>query len=497
MTARVEPVESVPSPIPAEGAGTGRAGKHDYVIAPEDKVAFSQKFFYAAAGLALIPGMQLIDRLAMVVLNDALKISPTLIGAAMFVFRIWDAFTDPYFGNMSDNYRSKWGRRKPFIVVGGLLCALTFPAMWMVGRDWPLAGQMAYFIAIGIGYYTALTIYSVPYFSLAAEMTPDTHERTNVIGFRAVIFNLVTLPLNWGYWFLYLPMFDDRLEGMRWIGFGTCALFLTFGIIPMLWVKEPFYERASRQEVTPLWESFKVTVRNKLFVILVSMMLLMTLGMQTVGTVGWYVNQYYVFSGDGEAAGVVAGLGGVLFLGLGAATIPLFLWISKKFGKITALYVNAFGFLAGTLSQWFLITPDHPYWQIISAGIIGPVVTGIWIILPSMQTDVIDADELETGRRREGSFSAIMGWVQKLGFALSVLLAGVILDVSGFDIALEGAQTETTLFKMRVLFVFFPIVMACAMIALIKFYPLTEARCHEIRVELEKRRGKLHGTAED
>lgn len=490
MTARAEPIEPAPSATPAPG-------KHDYVIAPEDRVAFSQKLFYAAAGLALIPGMQLIDRLAMVVLNASLGISPTMIGVAMFVFRMWDAFTDPYFGNMSDNHRSKWGRRKPYIVVGGILCAVTFPAMWLLGRDWSLTTQIGFFLVTGLAYYTALTIYSVPYFSLAAEMTPDTHERTNVIGFRAVLFNAVTLPLNWGYWFLHLPNFDDQLEAMQWIGFGTALLFLTFGILPMLYVKEPFYERAAKQESTPLWESFKVTVRNKLFVVLVSMMLLMTLGMQTVGTLGWYVNQYYVFGGDGEAAGVVAGLGGVLFLGLGAATIPLFLWISKKFGKITALYVNAFGFLAGTLSQWFLITPDHPYWQVISAGIIGPVVTGIWIILPSMQTDVIDADELETGRRREGSFSAIMGWVQKLGFALSVLLAGVILDVSGFDIALAGQQTEATLFKMRVLFVFFPIAMAGGMIALIKFYPLTEERCHEIRLELEKRRGKLHGTGEE
>jgi GPH family glycoside/pentoside/hexuronide:cation symporter len=114
-----------------------------------------------------------------------------------------------------------------------------------------------------------------------------------------------------------------------------------------------------------------------------------------------------------------------------------------------------------------------------------------------MQTDVIDADELETGRRREGSFSAIMGWVQKLGFALSVLLAGLILDFSGFDVALAGEQTEATLLKMRVLFVFFPIAMAGAMILLIRFYPLTEERCHEIRKELEARRGKLHDTAED
>ena len=221
------------------------------------------------------------------------------------------------------------------------------------------------------------------------------------------------------------------------------------------------------------------------------MMLLMTLGMQTVGTLGYYVNKYYVFHGDDKMAALVAGYGGTLFIALGTATIPLFIWLSKKFGKIKALYINAYGFLAATLSQWFLITPEHPYFQIISAAAVGPVVTGIWIILPSMQTDVIDADELETGRRREGSFSAIMGWVQKLGFALSVLLAGLILDFSGFDVEKGGDQLPATLTKMRALYVSFPIALAALMILLIRFYPLDEERCRQIRLELERRRGKL------
>ncbi len=468
-----------------------------YATALEDKVAVSQKVYYALAGVALIPGMQLIDRLAQVVLNMGLGIAPTLVGVAMFIFRIWDAFTDPYFGNMSDNHRSKWGRRKPFIVVGGLLCAITFPLMWIMPRDWSQGVTMTLFILAGLAYYTALTIYTVPYFSLAAEMTPDTHERTSVIGVRAIVFNVVTFFMGWLFWFLELDVFGgDKVVGMRWLAGITSVAFITFGIIPMLKVKEPFYQTASTQNTTPLWESFKVTVKNRLFVILVSMMLLMTLGMQTVGTLGYYVSKYYVFHGDDKETALVAGYGGTLFIGLGTLSIPLFIWLSKKYGKITALHINAFGFLAATLSQWFLITPEHPYWQIISAAAVGPVVTGIWIILPSMQTDVIDADELATGRRREGSFSAIMGWVQKLGFALSVLLAGVILDVSGFDVALGAEQTEGTLTLMRGLFVFFPLVMAGAMIVLIRFYPLNEERCHEIRVELEQRRGKLTGTAQ-
>ncbi|NBS55313.1 hypothetical protein EBT23_07150 [bacterium] len=198
-----------------------------------------------------------------------------------------------------------------------------------------------------------------------------------------------------------------------------------------------------------------------------------------------------MFHGDKAAAALVAGYGGTAMMITSILSVPLFAWMSRKLGKIPALYLNGFGYLAATLSQWFLITPNYPYLQIVCSALIGPVVSGIWIILPSMQTDVVDYDELQTGCRREGSLSAILFSIQKLGFALSVLLAGVILDVSGFDVALGAQQGPDTLFKMRALFVFFPIVMAVGMILLIRFYPLNEQRCHEIRLALEKRRGEI------
>ena len=481
---------------PVNSASEETLAPGHYEIAPEDRVALSQKLFYSAATVAIIPGMQIIERIAQVVLNICLRINPTLIGVGIAIFRLWDAFTDPFMGNLSDNCRSRWGRRRPFIVVGGLLCAATFPLMWLMSREWSPFTAFLYFVGAGLAYSTALTIYSVPYWSIVAEMTPDTHERTNVIAFRTVIINLITIAMGWLMWFITLKCFRDELEGIRWLAAVTSVLFLTFGTIPMLFVKEPFYEQASRQKKVPLWESIKDTLSNRVFLILVAMMLLMTLGMQTVGTLGLYVSIYYVFGGDKAAAGLVAGYGGTAAMVLSIISIPVFAWLSKTTGKKMALTINGVGFLLATLSQWFLVTPAHPYWQIISAALVGPVVTGIWIILPSMQTDVVDYDELLTGCRREGSFTAILTSISKVGFALSVLLSGLILDLSGFKVANGAAQPMETLLMMRALFVFFPIVMAGAMVCLIRFYPLDERRCREIRKELEARRGAVHGTYE-
>jgi len=470
---------------------------HHYKLSPTDKVPLSQKWLYSASTVALIPGMQIIERIAQIVLNICLRIDPAMIGIGIAVFRMWDAFSDPYFGNLSDNWRSRWGRRRPFLVVGGILCAITFPLMWMMSRSWTPWTSFLWFVGAGLAYSTALTIFSVPYFSLVAEMTPDTNERTNVIAFRTVVINIVTIGMGWLMWFITLKCFQDELQGIRWLAAGTSLLFLTFGTIPMLFIKEPFYEQASKQKKVSVWESIRETMTNRVFIILVSMMLLMTLGMQTVGTLGTYVSIYYVFGGDKAAAGLIYGYGTSAAMILSILSIPFFAWLANNWGKKTALFINGVGFILATLSQWFLVTPLHPYWQIISTALIGPVVTGIWIILPSMQTDVVDYDELLTGCRREGSFTAILTSISKIGFALAVLLSGIILDVSGFKIAHGNSQPVETLFQMRALFVFFPVVMAGAMLLFIKFYPLDEERCHEIRSELEKRRGVLHAAKED
>lgn len=470
--------------------------QHHHITAPQDRVPLSQKLLYSAASVALIPGMQIIERIAQLVLNLCLKIDPAMIGIGIAIFRMWDAFTDPYFGNLSDNWRSRWGRRRPFLVVGAILCAVTFPLLWMMSRTWTPWTCFFWFVGAGLAYSTAMTIFSVPYFSVVAEMTPDTNERTNVIAFRQIVINIVTIGMGWLIWFITLGCFKDELEGIRWLAAGTSLLFLTFGLVPMLFLKEPFYEQASHQKKVGVWESIRETMTNRIFLVLVAMMLLMTLGMQTVGTLGTYVSIYYVFGGDKAAAGLVYGYGTTAAMILSILSIPFFAWLANTWGKTTALLINGIGFLLATLSQWFLVTPAHPYWQVISTALIGPVVTGIWIILPSMQTDVIDYDELQTGCRREGSFTAILTSISKCGFALSVLLSGLILDFSGFKVDLGNSQPEETLFRMRALFVFFPIVMAGAMLVLIRFYPLTEQRCQEIRGELERRRGVLHAAKE-
>jgi GPH family glycoside/pentoside/hexuronide:cation symporter len=108
-----------------------------------------------------------------------------------------------------------------------------------------------------------------------------------------------------------------------------------------------------------------------------------------------------------------------------------------------------------------------------------------------MQIDVVDLDELKTGERREGSFASIFSWVLKLSFCVGFLVSGPLLELTGFDAALEGAQPEAVLRNLRLGYIAIPVVSLVAALALLKFFPITRERAAEIREQLEARRGTV------
>ena len=110
--------------------------------------------------------------------------------------------------------------------------------------------------------------------------------------------------------------------------------------------------------------------------------------------------------------------------------------------------------------------------------------------MPSMVADVVDADELNTYERREGMYGSIFWWVVKLGMAAALAGGGFLLNATGFDVALEGAQTERAIFLMRLCDAGIPMVTSVIAIWAVARFPITEERAHEVRLELERRRGR-------
>ncbi len=456
---------------------------------PEDRVPALEKYAYALGAVPLGTGMQVINRMANIVLNMGLGLSPALIGVAIFIFRMWDAFTDPVMGAISDNARWKWGRRRPYLVIGSVLCALVFPLVWLFGRGWSHQAIFAYFTASTLLFYTCFTFFSVPYLSLAAEMTPDYHERTHLISLRAFVNKLVAIGVGWLFALVTLDWFEDELEGMRWASLLVSLVFLVFGILPALFSRERFHKQAMQQRKTPLVASLRATLSAKPFLMLVSMVLLMVMATMMSNSLGLYLNVYYVCHADKAAAAQIEGWSATAGMAVSILSIPVFNLLSRRLGKTRALAIDLWLLLLASLAKWVLVNPAHPHGLVLSAVLQAPGLTGIWILLPSMQADVCDWDELNTGCRREGSYSSVFTWFNKTGLSISLLLANLILVVSGFEVELGAGQRATTMLWMRILYCLIPVAAVACILFVLRKYPLTEPRCRDIRAELERRRG--------
>lgn len=455
----------------------------------KDSVLESEKLLYGLGAFLAIPGNHAVKKMSFIIFNAVLHVNPVLIGVASFIFRMWDAFTDPVMGHISDNSRFKIGRRRPFIIIGAILCAITFPLIWMVPRGLTEMWTFSYFLITCLIFYTAYTIFSVPYTTLAMEMTPDYNERTSIVAWRALFSKMSAIGLGWLFFFTQRS--SDTLTGMRWVAVAMGGVFLVFGVLPGLFVKERFFKKASKQKKVGFKEGLKLTLSTKPFMMLIGMEILMVLGCQMINVLGPYLNIYYLHGGDKGLASVITGLNGTAGMICSILSIPLFTFLSRKFGKVRALYVNAAFMLFATICKWFLITPEHPYWMVINAALLGPGTTGIWVLMPSLMADISDWDEWRSERRREGSFGSIYQWTLKFGASIAMLLSGVILAVTGFHAELEGAQTASTILWMRIFFMGIPAASMIGILCILVFYPLNEAKTAEIREKLEARRGEM------
>jgi GPH family glycoside/pentoside/hexuronide:cation symporter len=159
-------------------------------------------------------------------------------------------------------------------------------------------------------------------------------------------------------------------------------------------------------------------------------------------------------------------------------------------GKRRAFFVATGASIVGYGLKWICYNPDFPLLVMLPAPLLAFGLGGLFTLMPSMVADVVDLDELETHERREGMYGSIFWWVVKLGMAAALGAGGFLLNATGFDVALEGAQTEQAIFLMRVCDAGIPMVTSVIAIWAVARFPITEEKAHEVRMALERRRGK-------
>ena len=468
------------------------------VVAPEDRVPYSQKFSYGIAGVVDILSVWVLVSVAYNVFNMDLKMSPTQVAIILMSLRLWDGIADPVMGWISDNTRTRWGRRRPYILIGAILAGVTYPLIWWFPRGLTDGQIMGWVIGFGILFYTGFTIWAMPYQSLLMEMTPGYNERTRVAAVRGVFQTLAGLLVGFSWKLSLMECFyvdgaQSPSNGMRYLSLGIAAIILLLGPIPAFFVKERYYESnlTKNQKKVSLLKGLMETLSCKPFLVMCGITILFLLGTSIFDSYGRYVGTYYVLGGDWDVASTYVVYGTVIYTAFSLAFIPVFRKLSERIGKTKCLAIAMLLVLASGLSTWFTNTPKLPPLMLLNTVFIGIGYAGLWLMIPSMQVDVVDYDELQTGERREGSFASIFSWVLKLSFCIGFLISGPLLEWTGFDAALEEPQPDRVYTNMRIGYLAIPSVALTLSLLLLKRFPLSKARVSEIREQLEARRGKV------
>ena len=204
---------------------------------------------------------------------------------------------------------------------------------------------------------------------------------------------------------------------------------------------------------------------------------------------GFYIITYHVYSGDTFLAAKLHFWWFTVYQTMTIASIPLVSWLATRFNKLFALRICLFTLIIGSLSKWFTYNPELPYLALVTAILLGPGQTAFYICIRSILADICDHDELHTRQRREGMFGSMYSWLGKAVGSIASVLSGVILVVVGFNAAFGGDQNPDTILSMRAAFTCIPVIGTIFALIVLHYYPLTEAKSREIRLELEKRRG--------
>jgi oligogalacturonide transporter len=452
----------------------------------EGKLSLKTKLLFGWADVFGGGGTNIVNFFYLIFLTDVVGLAPGLAGTVVLVSKIWDAVSDPLMGIITDRTRTRFGRRRPYFMVGSVLVLVSFVMLfWPVQYASPTA-RFVFVLAAYLLYSTVFTVVMVPYSAMSAEITPDYHERTSVNTIR-LFFSLLSSLLC-----AVLPM--QIVQAAPSVRSGYIFMALAFGVffsLPWVFVSIGTREPERPEGVKP--RAFKFShlidpMRVKAFRLLVAIYICTYLGMDFMSALVPYYMTYYL----GRAGALSGVLGSLVFTQI--AMLPAYLKLTKRIGKSKAYVVAACLWLFGL--AWFVFhSPAWPTWSIFVIAVgAGLGLSGTAVLPWTMFPDTTEAGELHSGVRAEGSFSGVMTFCRKVTSAIAFFIIGQMLELVGYVRPVNEApqvQPDHVLLAIRSMILVFPLIFVVLAVLAARKYPITEEIHSRLRRYLRFTRGEV------
>lgn len=413
-------------------------------------------------------------------MTDHLGIAAATAGFLLAASKIYDAVTDPLTGILTDRTKSRIGRRRPWLLWGGLALALVFVALFNPPAALASSTMMTIYMgAMLLLYATAYSTFSIPYMAMPAEMTKNYHERSYLMTFRVFAAAGGGIAATSIGTFL-IARYGGGMEGHGLMAVTLAPLILLSALWAYLATKNaPFTERVKPKDHFPLKDQLRLIAENRPFLalLIVKFTTLMILGVQAAFP--FFFAQVLQVS-DAQL--------GLYFLAQQVSMLLsqfFWLWLAVKLGKKRTLQIALFTMVLTGLT-WLLAAQGDPFWQILLRAIITGIGSGgVLLMGQALLPDTQEYDYLKSGLRREGLFAALYTTVEKASGAVGVAIVGWFLGFMGYVAGGGGLaeQSESAILGIRLsVGLFSPMCCLLAFLALL-FYNLPETRLKQLRQE--------------
>ena len=445
------------------------------------KLTLGSKFKYGLADLGFALITSAIQFFLLFYYTDVAGINPALAGLALMVGKLtWDAINDPLFGYLSDRTRSRFGRRRIYMLIGAVPLGISAWIMFSLPKG--LTGVSA-FLAVLISFWlvdTFHTMTTVPYYAMTPELTRDYNERASLTSVR-MIFSVIGYILGAALTTLLAGIFQGIGLNMQQAWSVTGAVFgviaITTTLITTFSVKERPELAGEPSKIPPIKAIF-TSFKNRPFIILMIAFILSSFSFTVLTALVPYFITYQLDMGE-QVSFVLL----VMLLMIGIFIIPVKM-IADRINKGPAYALGLFIASVAVMTSFFLPHEPTPLIYVVAA-IAGMGFSAQWVCPWSMLPDVIEYDEKMTGERREGIYYGLWAFLTKFTGALGIAVSGWALGLFGYVPNVD--QTTHALFGIRLFFSIVPAVVILISLPFLIWYPITRKNHAELVKELAER----------